>query len=236
MSNASGRFMPDEASFRSARRGLRSPTAAAVAGIVFALLDVASTVLIRLAVPQDPAAATDWILENRSTLVFGLNLIPFAGIAFLWFMGVIRERLGILEDQFLSTVVLGSGLLFMGMSFIGGALIGGLLVAFPAYAEGSIESGLLAFGRTTAYVVINLYAVRMSAVFMTASATLWWRTRVMPRWLAAITFPTALVLLLNTTLDLWLSLVFAAWVFLVSVLVLILNMRERARESSETVD
>jgi len=43
--------------------------------------------------------------------------LPFAGIAFLWFIGVLRDRLGELEDRFFATVFLGSGLLFLAMLF-----------------------------------------------------------------------------------------------------------------------
>jgi hypothetical protein len=51
------------------------------------------------------------------TVNFALTLVPFAGIAFLWFMGVVRSHLGRLEDQFFSTVFYGSGLLFLAMLF-----------------------------------------------------------------------------------------------------------------------
>jgi hypothetical protein len=39
-------------------------------------------------------------------VAIGLNLIPFAGIAFLWFIGVIRDRIGAHEDRFFATVLL----------------------------------------------------------------------------------------------------------------------------------
>ena len=48
-------------------------------------------------------------------------MAPFAGIAFLWFIGVLRNRVGALEDQFFSTVFLGSGLLFVASLFASAA-------------------------------------------------------------------------------------------------------------------
>jgi lauroyl/myristoyl acyltransferase len=51
-----------------------------------------------------------------------MNLVPFAGIAFLWFIGVLRDRLGEFEDRFFSTVFLGSGLLFLAMLFASASL------------------------------------------------------------------------------------------------------------------
>jgi hypothetical protein len=53
-----------------------------------------------------------------------LYLVPFAGIAFLWFIGVLRDRLGELEDRFFATVFFGSGLLFLAMLFASAAVAG----------------------------------------------------------------------------------------------------------------
>lgn len=63
--------------------------------------------------PPDPAAAGAWLIDptRRSALVVALNLVPFAGIAFLWFIGVVRDRIGPREDRFFASVFLGSGLL-----------------------------------------------------------------------------------------------------------------------------
>ena len=55
--------------------------------------------------------------------------MPFAGIAFLWFIGVLRDRLGELEDRFFATVFFGSGLLFLAMLFASAAVAGGIIIA-----------------------------------------------------------------------------------------------------------
>ena len=65
-------------------------------------------------------------------MAVALNLIPFAGIAFLWFVGVLRDRIGEREDRFFATVLLGSGLLFVAMLFIGAAVAGGLIAGVTA--------------------------------------------------------------------------------------------------------
>ena len=93
---------------------------AAVAGMAFALLLTFAFVLTRLAVPEElDQPVTD---AMRGSLVLALNLLPFAGIAFLWFMGVVRDRIGQREDRFFGTVFLGSGLLFIAMLFATGAI------------------------------------------------------------------------------------------------------------------
>lgn len=63
---------------------LRAPRAAAIAGILFAVLLIASFLLLRLAVPANPLEAGAWLKTNSNRVALALNLMPFAGIAFFW--------------------------------------------------------------------------------------------------------------------------------------------------------
>ena len=85
---------------------VRTPRAAAIAGILFALLLGTALVLLRLAVPANPADSGRWLIDSshRNSVGFALNLVPFAGISFLWFMGAVRDRLGDKEDKFFATL------------------------------------------------------------------------------------------------------------------------------------
>ena len=103
------------------RQDIRTPRAAGVAGIVFALLLITSDVMIWLYVPSASEAQPTVITRHSRELIIALNLRPFAVIAFLWFMGVVRDRLGDLEDRFFATVYLGSGLLYVGLMLLSGA-------------------------------------------------------------------------------------------------------------------
>ena len=103
---------------------------------------------------------------------FTLNLVPYAGIAFLWFIGVIRDRLGDTEDRFIATVFLGSGLLFLALTFVGAALAGALLTSY-ADAGDALGSGVFTYGRAVMFQIINVYAIRMAGVFMLSLGTLW---------------------------------------------------------------
>jgi len=107
----------------------KTPRAAAVAGILFTLLFACSYVLIRLATPSDITDLSAWTDTTRRMVSISLSLIALAGVAFLWFIGVIRDRLGAFEDQFFSTVVLGSGLLFLAMIFAAFAFGAGMFSA-----------------------------------------------------------------------------------------------------------
>jgi len=220
-----------EAKVTLTRRKLRTPRAASVAGILFALLYGASLVLIRLSIPSDMAANPAWLETNARTIVLALNLVPYAGIAFLWFIGVIRDRLGDLEDRFFSTVFLGSGLLFLALTFVGAALAGGLLSSYAIQSSAMLESGLYTYSRAVMYNVLNIYAIRMAGVFMISLGTIWLRTGLMHRGWAFVTYALALVLLFSISLSSWVTIVFPAWVLAVSVYFLILNLSRPADEA-----
>ena len=210
-------------SFSSA--ALKTPRAAAVAGILFALLYGASLVLIRVSVPPDLAAERTWLETNGGQVALALNMAPFAGIAFLWFIGVIRDRIGDLEDRFLGSVFHGSGLLFLALSFASAAVAGGLVTAYSIQGQAIVESETYTYGRAVMYVFGNTYANRMAGVFMISFATIALRTGVMSRTWAIVTYVLALVLLLSIGYTLWVTLVFPAWVLAISVLFLIFEKR-----------
>ena len=73
----------------------------------------------------------------------------------------------------------------------------------------------------------NVYALRMASVFMISLGTIWWRTGLMPRWLAVMTCLLALTLLLVINLNLWVSLIFPAWVLLIDLYILYNNQRKQ---------
>src|SRR5262245_19325655 len=165
------------------RQALKTPRAAAIAGIIFAVLFTISMILVRLAIPEELSGASiaSWLRGNTTSLSFALTLVPFAGIAFLWFMGVVRDRLGALEDQLFATVFFGSGLLFLAMMFSSAAIAGGIITSYAIAPDTLIESGVITFGRAVMYTITNVYAIRMAGVFMISLGTIWIRTRVMPR-------------------------------------------------------
>ena len=209
-------------------RRLKTPRAAALAGIIFAVLLGISLTLIRLAIPSLQADQGSWLENQASRVSLALSLIPFAGIAFLWFMGVIRDLLGDFEDRFFSTVFFGSGLLFLAMTFGASAIAGGILVSY------SLDPGLLSqsvaykLSRAVMYQISNGYGIRMAGVFMISLGTIWFRTQIMPRPLVFLTYGVALVLLLSISLSLWMTLIFPGWVLVVSIYILIRNYRKEA--------
>src|SRR5258707_2807235 len=105
----------------------QTPKSDAVAGIIFSLLMFTIFGLLRRSIPADPLESGAW-LANTKTIALALNLVPFAGVAFLWFIGVLRDRLGQQEDRFFATVFLGSALLFLAMLFAAAAIASAVIL------------------------------------------------------------------------------------------------------------
>ena len=206
------------------RAGLRTPRAAAIAGILFAVLLVTGFLLIRMSVPADPLDAGAWLKTEAGTVALALNLVPFAGIAFLWFIGVLRDRLAEREDRVFATVFLGSGLLFLAMLFASAAVIGGIVIAYSADSTALLHSATFAFGRAVTFEIMNIYAIKMAAVFMISTCTLAIRTGFIARWLALVGYGLALLLLLSSRYIGWIILVFPLWILLISIHILIDNL------------
>jgi hypothetical protein len=205
--------MNQEKSIIQAR--VTTPRAAAIAGILFSILLIASLALIRISVPADPKDAGAWLSGGWKNVNLALNLLPFAGIAFIWFIGVVRDRLGQNEDRFFATVFLGSGLLFLAMLFTSAGIAGGIISLYGATPGLLIDSGIYTFGRTVTYEIMNVYTMKMAGVFMITTCTLSLRTAIIPRWMAFLGLVLALFLLLSTGSFYWAPLVFPLWVFMI---------------------
>jgi hypothetical protein len=199
------------------------PRVVAISGVIFAALYIASLVLVRLAVPADPSEPGAWLadLRLRSWVRFALNLIPFTGIAFLWFMGVLRNRIGGQEDRFFATVFLGSGLLFVAMLFVAAAVAQGLLDTFATEGSRPAQSEAYAIGRVMGYALMNTFGVKMAAVFIIVTSGIGLRTAIFPRWVAFVGCALALVMLLTITNLGWIALVFPSWVLFLSAYILV---------------
>lgn len=184
---------------------------AGLAGVLFAVLLAGAIVLARIALPEGGGAARVTVTSGqRDAVTSAVELVPFAGIAFLWFMGALRAHAGDTEDRFVSTVFLGSGLVFVACLF-GAAAASGTVLDADQPQE---------FGRHFAYTLLTTYAMRMAAVFVLATSTIGRRLGVFPRPLVLAGSLTGLVLLVVGSSVPWSELVFPAWALLVSVYLL----------------
>lgn len=202
-----------------------TPRAAAIAGILFSLLLITSQILFRMTVPADPQDAGSWLSGGRGNVGLALNMVPFAGIAFLYFIGVVRDRLGQYEDRFFATVFLGSGLLFLAMLFTSAGIAGGIISFYGSNPGLLIDSGIYNFGRTVIFEGINVYTMKMAGVFMITVCILSLRSEIVPRWMAFLGLALALFLLLGSGFLYRAGLVFPLWVLLFSVHFLLADVR-----------
>lgn len=203
------------------------PRVVAISGVLFAMLFIISLALIRRAVPADPNELGVWLRDEqlRNWVRLALNFIPFAGIAFLWYMAVLRNRIGLREDRFFATVFLGSGLLFVAMLFVTASVAKGLLDTFATEGDSPAFRAAFAVGRPMTYTLMNTFALKMAAVFMIVTSTIGLRTAVLARWVSLVGFVCALVLLLVIADFAWIVLIFPAWVLLVSAYILVADFR-----------
>ncbi len=198
---------------------IRAPRAAAVAGIIFSVLLGTVFVLVRFAVADSPNGGGAWVSDDakRNSVVVALNLVPFAGIAFLWFIGVVRDRIGDAEDRFFATVFLGSGLLFIALLFVAAASGSSLLLS----GSRAIPPDTWRYGRELTFVLLSVYSIRMGAVFTICTTSLFARLDLAPRWLTVLGYATGALLLVSSGFVPWLEIVFPAWVLVVSIHILV---------------
>jgi hypothetical protein len=204
---------------------IRSIEAAAVAGLVFAVLSFISLVLLNS--PPDPAAPDSeiiaWYSEpaNRALLTLGLSLSVVSAISFLWFVAVIRRRVGDREDRFFATVFLGSGILLTGVMLVGSAtLASGAVTADLAdgrVPDASILTALNGLGTTLLLLVL----LRIQAVFVVSTSTLALRSNAFSRWLSYFGYGIALVMFFMPILTEPIGLAFPVWVGILSIAFLV---------------
>jgi hypothetical protein len=204
---------------------LKTPKAAAIAGIAFSALLITIFWLLRHSVPADPLDPGTWLATDSKTVALALNLVPFAGVAFLWFIGVLRDRLGQQEDRFFATVFFGSALLFLAMLFAAAAITGAIiLVTTSADPNEMINSTTFRYARATGYIFMSVYAIKMAGVFMISTSTLVIYTKIAPRWIAILGYVLAGILLIGSYYINLSFFVLPLWVLLVSIYILFDNL------------
>jgi hypothetical protein len=204
---------------------LRSIEAAAIAGLVFA---VTSTIAMALLGSSPNLSAQDseivvWYSDaaNRALLTTGLSLSIVSSISFLWFVAVIRRRVGNREDQFFATVFLGSGVVLTAIMLTGTAAL-----ATPAItvdlANGRIpDANALNAMSGLGTTLILFVLLRIQAVFVLSTSTLALRSSAFSRWLSYLGYGIALVMFFMPILTEPVGLAFPIWVGILSIALLV---------------
>jgi hypothetical protein len=207
---------------------IRAPRLAGLGGIIFALLLGVALTLINLSVPAHLTDKGTWLTDSghRTAIKIALNLVPIAGVTFLGFIGVERDRIGAREDRFLATLYLGSGVLFVAMLFVACAIANGLVDNETAGRLAVPNSNALAIGRQVSGLLLRLYATRMAAVFTLSTSIVAFRTGALPKWIGIIGLPVAVLLLISVGLTPWVELLFPAWILVLSTDTLRIALRD----------
>ena len=185
------------------------PRVVAISGVIFSALYITSLVLVRLAMPADPKEPGIWLTDPtyRNWVGIALNLVPFAGIAFLWYMAVLRNRIGLLEDRFFATVFLDSIFCSSPCYSPPWPFPGGCWQPLRPRAAFSADSETYAVGRSMAYTFMNTFGMKMAAIFMFVTSTIGLRTAVLARWVSLVGFAFGLILLSVITDFVWIAMV-----------------------------
>lgn len=201
---------------------------AALAGVVFALLFVAGWLLIRMSpsidAPRDELIRYYTDPDQRwASAVAGLYVVPFAAIAFIWFMAALRDRYlrsGGRENVLLSTTHLVAGTLYVTALFASAAVELALvwMADQPPDAVFDVDAAraMVAFGAALSQIV----ALRSGAVFIVISTTRAMRAGLFPRWYGVLCVIVAFVLMFTYTSGALTGLMMPIWVVATSALVM----------------
>lgn len=206
------------------RRRFASIEAAALAGIVCA---IGWSVSFRglLAGPSITATPRE-IARHYAAPGTGLNALVLLQIAtlgtigFMWFIGVVRSRLGDHVPAVTSTVFIGAGILIAGLIFTGLAALAAPAVLVEAGGK-LPDPGEVAITRAISISLLAIFAPRVATLVMLSTATLGRVTNALPRWLIILTYVLGAVEFLNVTINEPTIFLFPAWIALVSLVVLV---------------
>ncbi len=204
----------------SSGESLRPPRAAAIAGIVFSVLMAVTLGIFRVAIPSNPASLGAWLIDpgRRRVVSFAIQLIPFSGIAFLWF-----HRRGAKSPRQAGRPVLcecvpGQRLDVCGLLVCCGVHWRSVAGTDDVAERDSAEHGNLRVCSTVITCVRKyLRSLRMAAVFMFSTCTIALRTAIFPRWIAFLGFTCGLTMLMVIANWAWIALIFPLWMLVVSM-------------------
>ena len=222
---------------RSLRARLGSIEAAALAGIVCA---IGWSVSLRdlLAAPAIDAPDAQVVHYYGASgagfhaLVL-LQVMVLGTIGFLWFIGVVRNRLGARAPELVATVFFGGGILIAGLMFAGTAALAAPAVLVEA--GGKVPGvGDVSISRAMAVAILTVFAPRIATLLMFAVATLGRKTGALPKWLVIVTYVVGTTEFLNVTISQPTIYLVPAWIALVSLSLLIRKSTGRIEPPATT--
>ena len=143
--------------------------------------------------------------------------MPFAGIAFIWFVVLLRMWIRAEADKrnvMQSNIQLTSGTLYIAIFFVSAAAMS-VFSATAQFTDHEIDPALARQFPNFAYTLLLVFGMRMAAMFVFTTSALGKKSKLMPRRFAYIGFAFGLFLLLSVSLFPWLAVVFPVWILMV---------------------
>ncbi len=156
---------------------------------------------------------------GRNTLIL-LQLMVFATIAFLWFIGVIRNRLGDSEPKLFGTAFLGGAVLAAVILLVGSAALAAPAVLLRVGGV-TPDPGAASISRAMAVVLLSVIAPRAATLVILSTATLGRTTGALPAWLVWLSYAIGIIEFVNVTVSEPTIYAFPAWIALVSIVMLL---------------
>lgn len=197
---------------------------AAVAGIVCAVgwsLGLRG-LLDRPGIDASPAEITRFYSDHDAGASVGLllALMVVGTVAYLWFVGVVRARLGERESRLVGTVFLGASVLLTGLILTGASALAAPSLLAEA-GDQPVDPGAAAMLRSLAAIVLSVFTSRVATLVMFSLATLARKTGALPTWAVVVTYVLGVAEFVNVTLAEPRIYVFPAWIAFVSLLLLV---------------
>jgi hypothetical protein len=215
---------------RDSDASMRAPRAPALLTVVVGVAHAVLFLLSYWLLTSTPGAqATDEELvafyesgHRRELILVGLYVMPFAGIAFLWFSVALRECIRARsqrENELLSSVQFVSGILYVGLFFAAAAASSVMAVSIEfahSRLDPMVARQLPQYGAT----LMLVFAMRMAAMFVFTTSRIGRNTGVLPRWFTHVGLLVGLFLLLSASFSRALVLVFPLWLVALCALLL----------------
>lgn len=198
----------------------KAATRTAMLGVIYAVLYLVTFLVVRWKFPG--IDATDEELtsyyanqdQRRIVIAIGLYLIPFTGIAFIWFSVALRMWVSASaprENVLLSNIQLVSGIIYTALLFVAGAALS-VMAAIVELSNTPVDPEVARQFPRYGSLIVLVFAMRMAAMFVLATSNIGRTTGILPRWFAFLGFGMAAALLLSASLSTWLIAAFPAWV------------------------
>jgi hypothetical protein len=158
--------------------------------------------------------------SNSSMAIIWLQVLVVSTIAFLWFVGVVRGRLGAREPRLFGTVFFGSSILLAALVFVGAAMLAAPAVLRSAGDRMPAPEGV-SLSRAAAAVVLSVFAPRIATLVMLSTASLGRATGALPRWLVWVTYVVGVASFVNVSFATPTIYVVPTWIAVVSIVLLV---------------